>query len=553
MAEERREPAEGVKRGFTMSYHYLVPISRLPDSLLTDIFIIIRDLEYTRSPPCLRVSHVCRAWRNAAVHCSLLWTTILFRPPEWTALMLHRARTAPLTVKVSIHSRDRDNKAFFNSLRLALSHIHQIRYLSISLAGTFYPLNDLFSPLKSNSANILEALEIKCPPGRPIHFDPPFKVAPKLRRSELHRCHTDWNTFFSMGDLTSLVIIDIPLSSRPSMDNILSVFQSMHRLEILDLTDALPQLPESVRTLPPLQDIVPVRLESLLYFSLSGFVLDCANLMRQFVMPRCRWVRLKTEARWPLREVALAVSPLSSIISSIFNESDEQEARYDGIIEQLANNEIRIGFFDASYPIGDPGYSIRAILTWRPSHLETPMDTSPGFGRLLLALPLNQVTRFRATLSSKEEDHIDSTEWLRVIRRLSQVETVQLSGGFTYGFIRAFDEAHAPLLSSSNGLDTAVLPSLDLLAIEHAHLSFPLGHNQLFSTLTRSLTRRQQLQLPDPNIVLLRCHITSQQLAVLNRLTPEPVQYTGEPETCGVGELNDESSDEDDSEDGDED
>src|SRR5580693_1636321 len=113
--------------------HYLVPISRLPDCLLTDIFIIVRDLEFTRSPPCLRVSHVCRAWRNAAVHCSLLWTTILFRPPEWTALMLHRARTAPLTVKVSIHSRDKENEAFFNSLRLALSHIHQIRYLSIRL------------------------------------------------------------------------------------------------------------------------------------------------------------------------------------------------------------------------------------------------------------------------------------------------------------------------------------------------------------------------------------------------------------------------------------
>ncbi|KAH9057099.1 hypothetical protein EDB83DRAFT_2203306, partial [Lactarius deliciosus] len=77
-----------------------VPISRLPDCLLTDIFILVRDQHpNSSSPPCLRVSHVCRAWRNAAVHCSLLWTNILFHPPEWTALMLHRARTAPLTVQ----------------------------------------------------------------------------------------------------------------------------------------------------------------------------------------------------------------------------------------------------------------------------------------------------------------------------------------------------------------------------------------------------------------------------------------------------------------------
>ena len=40
---------------------------------------------------------------------------------------------------------------------------------------------------------------------------------------------------------------------------------------------------------------MPVRLEHLLRFSLSGFVLDYANLMRYFVMPRCRQVYLDTD------------------------------------------------------------------------------------------------------------------------------------------------------------------------------------------------------------------------------------------------------------------
>ena len=542
--------AEGVNPGFEMYHNTLVPISRLPDCLLTDIFILVRDLElsFPSSPPCLRVSHVCRVWRNAAVHCSLLWTKILFRPPEWTALLLHRARTAPLTVKVEIYPRDIGNEAFFNSLRLALSHIRHIRYLAIHLVGAFYPLDDLLSPLKSKSADILEGLVLDCSSDQAIHVFPPFKIAPKLRRSELNRCHTDWK-LFSIGDLTSLVITDIPVSSRPSMDIILSIFQSANRLEQLVLMNTLPELPETVRTLPPPQDIVPVRLEHLTRISLSGFVLDCANLMRHFVMPCCRQVHLETEARWSLYEVALAVSPLSSIISSIFNESDEQEVRYGGSIWQEYDNNIAIRFSNATNPIDNPGYDVHAILNWRYFHHgETVVDTSPGFGRLLLALPLSQITRFRATLSSEEEGQIDSTEWLRVIRRLSNVATVQLSGGFTYGFVNAFHEAHA-----FDGLDTAVLPYLGLLVIEHAHFSFPLGDNQLFSSLTRSLTRRQQLQLLVPNIVLRSCYITPQQLTALDRLTPEAVQCSGEPETWGVGELDGESSDDDDSGDSDED
>ncbi|KAH9171459.1 hypothetical protein EDB89DRAFT_1105268 [Lactarius sanguifluus] len=536
-----------------MSYHHhstLIPISRLPDSLLTDIFILVRDIEPpdSSSPPCLHVSHVCRAWRNAAVHCSLLWTNILFRPPEWTAVMLHRARTAPLTVQVTISSRDIANGAFLDSLRLAFSHIRHIRYLSISLSTAFSHLDDLLSPLKSDPPDILEELQLSCLHGQPIHFSPPFKIAPNLRRSELIRCHTDWKLFYSIGNLTSLVLGDIPVPSRPSIDDILSVLQSMNRLEKLVLIHALPELPPSVRTLPPPQDIVPVRLEYLLHFSLWGFVLDCADIMRYFVMPRCRQVYLETEARWPLREIALAVSPFSGIISSIFNESSEQDMHV-GSIEQLYDNEIMIKLFPASPSSVGAGYTIHASLTWRPSHRRDIMDTPPGFGSLLSALPLSQITQFYATLDSKKDEHIDNAEWLRVVRRLSHVKTVRLSGGYTYGFVNAFHEAHVSLLSPSNGLYTAVLPDLVSLTIEHAHFSFPLGDNQLFSTLTHSLTLRQQLELPVTKIDLVCCHITPRQLATLNCLTPNFVEPIGDPETWGVGELDDESSDEDDDDD----
>ncbi|KAH9029096.1 hypothetical protein EDB85DRAFT_1968250 [Lactarius pseudohatsudake] len=454
-----------------MNDHYhntLVPISRLPDSLLTDIFILIRDIQIAFClPSCLNVSHVCTTWRNA--------------------------------LSFAISSRKIANGAFLDSLRLVFSHIRHIRLLSINLWGRLSHLDDLLSPLKLDPPDILEELRLSSfDPSGPTHFSSPFKIAPNLRRSELRSCYTDWKLFYSIGDLTSLVLRDIPVSSRPSIDDILSIFQSMSKLETLELIHALPELPPAVRTLPPPQDIVPVRLEFLSHLSLRGFVLDCANLMRYFVMPRCRRVNLETKARWPLREIVLAVSPLSSIISSIFSESDEHEMHYVGWIRQRGggDDKIAILFFPASpHTCLDAGYTF--ILAWCGSYRRDIMDTSPGFGSLLLALPLSRVTVFHATLESKEDEHIDNAEWLRV--------EVKLKGGYTYGFVNAFHEAHASLLLPSNGPDTAVVPGLASLTIMLAHFSLPLGDNQLFSTFMRFLSLRQQLQLPVPKITTGGC------------------------------------------------
>ncbi|KAH9967839.1 hypothetical protein BC827DRAFT_1373091 [Russula dissimulans] len=519
----------------------LAPVSRLPHILLTDIFILIHHSDHTNhtsSPTCLQISHVCRAWRDSALQCPLLWTNILFHPPEWTAIMLERSRSAPLTVRIPIQHENLADHAFLTAVRLALSHLWHIRHLSIVLSDRFRDLDDLLDPFLTGFPYILEELILVSPSVFPGYIYPSMENAPHLRILELASCHINWQLFSSVGNLTSLVLKDIPIGSRPSIENILPLLQTMRRLETLMLIHAISELPTSIRTLPP-HDIAPIKLEHLFYLTLTGFVLDCANVMRHFVMPHCRRVALNAVTRWHIPEVALAIPPLAHIISSSFGQLDRQESLYNASIRSFDDS---MGM--TAHPLEDAeGLSLDLYLRWQRPRQPDNTEISPSFGNLLSSLPLSRVIQFSASLFCREHD-TTSVEWLEVLPRLTHLETVILSGAYAYSFANAFHDAHIIDMPSSSGTDTIVLPELFSLTIAHAHFSFPLGDRQLFSTLKRALTRRLELEWTMPDIMLVGCHITPQQLADLNIVALEPVYCVGRPDTWGVGELDPGSSDE---------
>lgn len=526
----------------------LSPVSRLPHILLTDIFILVHqseridNLSSLRSPPCLQITHVCRAWRDSALQCPLLWTDILFRPPEWTPIMLERSRTAPLRVEILVEHQNLADDGFVSSVRLALSHIHHIRYLCIILLDRFRDLGDLLSPLWTGSLEILKELILSSPSTFPNYIYPSMENAPCLRHLELESCHINWQRASSVGNLTSLVLQDIPIATRPSVEDILSVLQTMTKLEKLSLIHAISELPPSVRTLPP-NDIPPIRLQHLFDLCLTGFVLDCANLIRHFIMPSCRHLTVNAVTRWHIPEVALAVPPLANIISTSFSQLERQELPYLASINRPCDNVTEI----TARPLFDEAgeLSLFVYLTWRTSHEPDGVDVSPGFGSLLSNLPLGRVIHFSASLFSRE-DNAEDVDWFGVLPRLSRVESVVLSGSYAYDFANAFHDAQTMDVPSPPVTDAIILPHLTSLTIKHAHFSFPLGDAELFSTLKRALARRLQLEWTVPNIVLVSCHITPRQLAVLNTLASGPIDCTGEPETWGVGELDRDPSDSDD-------
>lgn len=458
--------------------------------------------------------------------------------------MLERSRSAPLRVGILVEHQNLANDGFVSSVRLALSHIHHIRYLHIALIDRFRDLGDLLTPLLTGSPDILEELILSSPSTFPNYIYPSMENAPHMRRLVLDSCHINWQRFSSVGNLTSLVLQDIPIASRPSVENILSILQTMPKLEKLSLLHAISELPPSIRTLPP-NDVPPIRLQCLFGLCLTGFVLDCANLMRHFVMPRCMHLIVNAVIRWHIPEVALAVPPLADIISSSFSQLERQELPYITSIN-TCDNITKI----AAHPLVDDAEELHLFvyLTWRNSRQPDNVVISPGFGSLLSYMPLGRVVHFSASLFSRE-DNAEDVRWFEILPRLSRVESVVLSGNYAHEFVNAFHDAQTTDVPSPPVTDAIILPHLTSLTIKHAHFSFPLGDAELFSTLKRALTRRLELEWTVPNITLVGCHITPRQLATLNTLASGPIDCTDEPEpeTWGVGELDRDPSDEDDS------
>ncbi|KAJ8475386.1 hypothetical protein ONZ45_g15626 [Pleurotus djamor] len=73
----------------------------LPVEILSMIFRILEDTHRYNSPlPWISVTHVCRLWRTTAINEPRLWTNLEDCRENWKPEMLHRAKTAPVHLKV---------------------------------------------------------------------------------------------------------------------------------------------------------------------------------------------------------------------------------------------------------------------------------------------------------------------------------------------------------------------------------------------------------------------------------------------------------------------
>ncbi|KAL4081216.1 hypothetical protein J3A83DRAFT_4367645 [Scleroderma citrinum] len=112
-------------------------ISRLPEELLVAIFlecILQWHAKYKPQvnediPTWVRITHVNRAWRNAALGCPLLWTRLFFTSPRWIDELFQRSKPYPLVMHARMLLMDAGTTT--NLVKKALEHIERIQDLRI--------------------------------------------------------------------------------------------------------------------------------------------------------------------------------------------------------------------------------------------------------------------------------------------------------------------------------------------------------------------------------------------------------------------------------------
>ncbi|KAI0281233.1 hypothetical protein BGY98DRAFT_959374 [Russula aff. rugulosa BPL654] len=232
----------------------LAPISRLPPETLGTIFTFLSASAWNERPVNLewiRVAHVCRRWRDAALNHPRFWSYINFTKltSAGMAEILARAKMAPLHLEADVSRwMPAQTKAFEGLLE---AHISHIRHLSIS--------GYLENPLArlSLSAPILESLSLShIYLGFPIPDNLFNCTAPNLTSLELEKCDISWKSPLLKG-LRNLRILDISTKASPKLE-------------------ACPLISEHSRT---------ITLPSLTHFHIDAFAKNCAFALAHLVLP----------------------------------------------------------------------------------------------------------------------------------------------------------------------------------------------------------------------------------------------------------------------------
>ncbi|KAI0063053.1 hypothetical protein BV25DRAFT_1915387 [Artomyces pyxidatus] len=255
------------------------PSTALPPELLTRVFTFAVRLDPPRMSAAMekhlgwiRVSHVCRYWRDVALGARILWRHIDIGElsHRWHTEMLGRSGATPLHI-TSGSPRPGPIDVLPDVLD---NHFFRIAELDVVVSpendGTCDRLGDIFTP----PAPLLEEVRIEsCSASMATMITPDQTgdgaagFAPKLRSISLYDCRFSFYRFPIYPRLTYLAItmnvnkhpypfVELNTSQSQRLNNFISSLQGMPCLESLILQGCLPcfiaeTLPRDVHHRPP--------------------------------------------------------------------------------------------------------------------------------------------------------------------------------------------------------------------------------------------------------------------------------------------------------------
>ncbi|KAF8264480.1 hypothetical protein EI94DRAFT_466671 [Lactarius quietus] len=268
----------------------LSPISSLPPEVFTAIFSLAcfpgtsslgGEPDHHLVP--LRISHVCRRWREIALNQPLLWSHVGFSDlsPVGVTEILARAKSVPLYLEADFRDYRRDDIRFSTFQKELQARVPRVRRLIIGAEPSqiHSTLERLVSP-----APTLEYLTLSSRGRRPrtigsAHLFPPDTLfdgsAPRLCRLELHNYGINWKSSLLKG-LKYLVLDTI---SYPDLAVWLGALDEMPQLKTLTLHWTSPNAPfqlavERTITLPSLTSL-----------DILTFMWDCSVILAHLDLP----------------------------------------------------------------------------------------------------------------------------------------------------------------------------------------------------------------------------------------------------------------------------
>jgi hypothetical protein len=463
----------------------LVPISSLPDEVLTTIFsfgVALPSFEGFKSPlptTPFSISHVCHRWREISLNLTHLWSQIDFTKltPAGTAEMLARAKMAPLHLEAVNLTWGREKfKAFKRQIK---AHIHHTRHLSISAPQE--QLQPMLKQLVSSAPSLEQFSVTNLTEDRAWQrLSPVIRVpdklfggiAPKLIYLRLNNCEIPWGSPLIgpvLKGLRDLKLYSYPKRARIACHRWVDALNQMPQLERLTLHDGVPFCSEvSLSVNPGLTVVLP----SLTELDISASAGDCRVVLAHLVLPVLTRLFIKAETNNRKgRDVQYLIPYVvrnthrvqdTEPLQSLFIGGDKSHAE---IVAWNAPGKDTNDGLCSSAGLPDGIHLARVAFSTVNKNWRTRNDI-PLYDALLTALPLNSI----ASLTVKGGTPLTGQVWRNHAPRWHKLRRVRLFPTAVPAFRGVIKDALSlgPLLPS---LEELVLVNVALNAAKVYYLN----------------------------------------------------------------------------------